>query len=106
VPASATGYEFYLRANQIAATRTLENMRLARDLYLQCLDDDSDYAPAWARLGRVNRFIEKFGEDPDQNLKRADEAFRKAFALNRTWPSRTTCTHKSSATRDVRRRPW
>ncbi|MGO8733108.1 MAG: protein kinase domain-containing protein [Terriglobia bacterium] len=82
VPASATGYEFYLRANQIAATRTLDNMRLARDLYLQCLDDDPDYAPAWARLGRVNRFIEKFGEDPDQNLKRADEAFRKAFALN------------------------
>jgi TolB-like protein len=82
VPANATGYEYYLRANQIAATRTLENMRLARDLYLQCLDEDPDYAPAWARLGRVNRFLEKFGEDPDQNLKRADEAFRKAFALN------------------------
>ena len=82
VPASAKGYEFYLRANQIVATRTLENMRLARDLYLQCLDDDPNYAPAWARLGRVHRFIEKFGEDPDQNLKRADEAFRKAFALN------------------------
>jgi TolB-like protein len=82
VPASAKGYEFYLRANQIAAIRTLDNMRLARDLYLQCLDDDPDYAPAWASLGRVNRFIEKFGEDPDQNFKRADEAFRKAFALN------------------------
>jgi tetratricopeptide (TPR) repeat protein len=82
VPASAKGYEFYLRANQIAAIRTLDNMRLARDLYLQCLDHDPDYAPAWARLGRVNRFIEKFGEEPDQNLKRADEAFRKAFALN------------------------
>jgi serine/threonine protein kinase len=82
VPANAKGYEFYLRANQIAATPGLENMRLARDLYLQCLDNDPDYAPAWARLGRVNRFIEKFGEDPDQNLKRADEAFRKAFALN------------------------
>jgi serine/threonine protein kinase len=82
VPASAKGYEFYLRANQIVATRTLENMRLARDLYLQCLDDDPDYAPAWAHLGRVHRFIEKFGEDPDQNFKRADEAFRKAFALN------------------------
>jgi non-specific serine/threonine protein kinase len=82
VPASAKGYEFYLRANQIAAIRTLDNMRLARDLYLQCLDDDPDYAPAWARLGRVNRFIEKFGEDPDENFRCADEAFRKAFALN------------------------
>jgi serine/threonine protein kinase len=82
VPASAKGYEFYLRANQIAAVRSLENMRLARDLYLQCLDHDPDYAPAWARLGRVTRFIEKFGEDAEENLKRADEAFRKAFALN------------------------
>jgi serine/threonine protein kinase len=44
VPASAKGYEFYLRANQIVAKRTLENMRLARDLYLQCLEDDPDYA--------------------------------------------------------------
>jgi tetratricopeptide (TPR) repeat protein len=57
-------------------------MRLARDLYLQCLDHDPDYAPAWARLGRVTRFLEKWGEDPEENLKRADEAFRKAFALN------------------------
>jgi len=82
VPASAQGYEFYLRANQIVAKRTLENMRLARDLYLQCLDDDPNYAPAWACLGRVHQFIEKVGEDPDQNFNRADEAFRKAFALN------------------------
>ncbi len=82
VPASAKGYEFYLRANRIAATRTLDNMRLARDLYLQCLDHDPGFAPGWARLGRVNRFIEKFGEDPDRNRHRADEAFRKAFSLN------------------------
>ncbi len=82
VPASAKGYEFYLRANRIAAIRTLDNMQLARDLYLQCLDEDPDYAPGWARLGRVNRFIEKFGEDPDRDFHRADEAFRKAFALN------------------------
>lgn len=82
VPASAKAYEYYLRANQIAAMRTLDNMRLARDLYLQCLDEGPDYAPAWARLGRVYRFIEKFGEDIHGNLKRADEAFNQAFALN------------------------
>jgi tetratricopeptide (TPR) repeat protein len=82
VPASAKGYEFYLRANQIAVVRTLDNMRLARGLYLQCLDDDPDYAPAWARLGRVHRFLEKIGKDPNQNFQRADEAFRRAFALN------------------------
>lgn len=82
VPANAKAYEYYLRANQIAATRNLDNMRLARDLYLQCLDEGPDYAPAWARLGRVYRFIEKFGEDIHGNLKRADEAFKQAFTLN------------------------
>jgi eukaryotic-like serine/threonine-protein kinase len=82
VPANAKAYEYYLRANQIAATRSLDNMRLARDLYLQSLDEGPNYAPAWARLGRVYRFIEKFGEDIQGNLKRADEAFNQAFTLN------------------------
>ncbi len=82
IPASAKAYEYYLRANQIAVVRTLDNMSLARDLYLQCLEEDPEYAPAWARLGRVYRFIQKFGQDANANLERADEAFRRAFALN------------------------
>ncbi len=81
-PATARAYEYYLRANQLATVRTLDNIRLARDLYAQCLEEDPEYAPAWARLGRVYRFIEKFGEDADANLERAGGAFRKAFALN------------------------
>ncbi|MGA7409847.1 MAG: hypothetical protein WBW33_05140, partial [Bryobacteraceae bacterium] len=82
MPANARAYEYYLRANQIVESRTVDNMRLARDLYLQSLEEDPAYAPTWARLGRAYRFLEKFGEDADQNLARADEAFRKAFALN------------------------
>ncbi|MGC9973695.1 MAG: protein kinase [Bryobacteraceae bacterium] len=81
-PATARAYEYYLRANQIGTVRTLDNMRLARSLYAQCLEEDPQYAPAWAQLGRAHRFIEKFGEDADANLERAGEAFRKAFALN------------------------
>ncbi len=86
-PATARAYEYYLRANQIAVVRALDSMRLARDLYVQCLEEDPEYAPAWARLGRVYRFIEKFGEDEDSNLARAGEAFRKAFALNPDLPT-------------------
>jgi serine/threonine protein kinase len=82
VPTSARAFEYYLRANQMAATKTLDDMRLARDMYLQCVDEDPDYAPAWARLGRAYRFIEKFGDDYEADLKRADEAFNRAFALN------------------------
>jgi eukaryotic-like serine/threonine-protein kinase len=82
MPANARAYEYYLRANQIVESRTLDNMRLARDLYIQSVEEDPAYAPTWARLGRVYRFLEKFGEDADQNLARADEAFRRAFAIN------------------------
>jgi TolB-like protein len=82
VPSSARAFEYYLRANQMAAKKTLDDMRLARDMYLQCVDEGPDYAPAWARLGRAYRFIEKFGDDYEADLKRADEAFNRAFALN------------------------
>jgi eukaryotic-like serine/threonine-protein kinase len=82
VPASAKAYEYYLRANQIIVVRTPDNMKLARSLYLQCLEADPEYAPAWARLGRVNRLIDKFAESVDRGFERANEAFAKAFALN------------------------
>jgi eukaryotic-like serine/threonine-protein kinase len=82
VPTGARAFEYYLRANQIAAKKTLDDTRLARDMYLECVDESPNYAPAWARLGRAYRFIEKFGEHNGGNLQRADEAFNRAFALN------------------------
>ncbi len=84
VPASAMAYEYYLRANQLAAAAAAGdgNMSLARDLYLRCVELDPKYAPAWACLGRAHRFIGKFVEVNAHNLARAEEAFRKAFALN------------------------
>ncbi len=82
VPASARAYEYYLRANQITVTRTLGNMSLARDLYLQCLEESPNYAPAWARLGRVYHFLGKFGNDAGAYAERSANAFSRAFALN------------------------
>jgi serine/threonine protein kinase/tetratricopeptide (TPR) repeat protein len=82
VPASVSTFEFYLRANQLTVGRDAQNMMLARDLYLRCLEADPRYAPAWARLGRVYRFIAKFVGDEAENLGRAEEAFQKSFSLN------------------------
>lgn len=82
VPASARAYECYLRANQITTVRTLDNMHIARDLYLQCLDESPDYAPAWVRLGRVYHFLGKFGADLYANEQLSEKAFSRAFALN------------------------
>ena len=86
VPASARAYEFYLRANHIGRERTCENLALARDLYRECLDEDPDYAPAWARLGRCYRFLEKFGQEAPQGMGLAQWAFHRAFALSPDLP--------------------
>ncbi|MFN0172926.1 MAG: protein kinase domain-containing protein [Bryobacteraceae bacterium] len=81
VPASATAYEWYLRANQIAGGG-MANLINARDLYLRCVNLDPNYAPAWARLGRAYRILGKFDPGDSENFTRADEAFKKAFTLN------------------------
>lgn len=81
VPATAMAYELYLRANQITAIRNPENMRLARDLYLRCIEDSPAYAPAYARLGRTYHFLSKFSQR-GHNVEQAEQAFRRAFQLN------------------------
>ncbi len=81
VPANARAYEFYLRANQLYYNASL--LGVARDLYRECLDADPNYAPAWARLGRVCRVMAKYGHgDVEENFQCAEEAFRKALAIN------------------------
>jgi TolB-like protein len=82
VPATARAYECYLRANQIMAVRTLDNIGIARDLYLQCLEESSDYAPAWVRLGRAYHFLGKFSDDAHNNGVLSEQAFQRAFVLN------------------------
>ena len=80
IPRTPESYDAYLLANQLSLKRTLENMALARDLYIACLEKDPSFAPAWARLGRCYRFLEKFGcSDPAQT---SQSAFQQAFALN------------------------
>jgi TolB-like protein len=79
VPASAASYEFYLRANQLAAD--WQHTTIARDLYLQCLEQDSRYAPAWARLGRCYRLLAKYSGD-EEDFVRAEKALQRALDLN------------------------
>jgi len=80
-PAAPGSYELYLRANQLALKRSPENMALARDLYVACTEMDPNYAPAWARLGRCYRWLEKFGVPAGVNGV-AEQAFQRAFRLN------------------------
>jgi len=79
-PHDARAYELYLRANHLA--RTYDGLAGARDLYQQCLELDSRFAPAWARLGRCFRVIGKYIDGAPDSEARAEDAFRRALALN------------------------
>ena len=81
-PANAEAYESYLRANEIQLDS--KQWAAARDLYIQCLERDPAFAPAWARLGRCYRLVGKYG-DPSQaraNLARGEDALKRALEIN------------------------
>lgn len=82
VPANPRAYEYYLRGNQLSESRS--SWLTARDLYLECVAEDSHYAPAWARLGRMHRLMAKWGAPAEAaaNLERAREAFRRSLEIN------------------------
>ena len=79
VPSSAKAYEFYLRANPLS--HDAASWEVARDLYLQCLQADPNYAPAWARLGRVHHVIGKYRGTSDDYV-RSESALNRALELN------------------------
>jgi DNA-binding winged helix-turn-helix (wHTH) protein/Tfp pilus assembly protein PilF len=81
VPATARAYELYLRANQLSADP--KRWAEVRELYLQCLQEDSEYAPAWARLGRIYRVLALYaGGAESQDYGHAQHAFRRALEIN------------------------
>ncbi len=82
LPSSAHAYELYLRANQVSWDPL--QLPVAEALYRSALEQDADYAPAWARLGRVHRLQAKFGSPhaADEHLRQAQEAFTRALEVD------------------------
>jgi eukaryotic-like serine/threonine-protein kinase len=79
-PHNARAYELYLRANELA--RTYDGLAAAREVYRDCLDLDPRFAPAWAQLGRCHRVIGKYIDASLDSESRAEDAFRRALAIN------------------------
>jgi serine/threonine protein kinase len=82
VPASPSGYEFFLRANQQSVGYDVASWRVAVELYLQATERDPQFAPAWARLARMHWLMGKYVENQDENLSRAEHALGRALELN------------------------
>jgi eukaryotic-like serine/threonine-protein kinase len=83
VPATSRAYEYYLRANEMAYHAS--RWATARDLYLQSVFEDPDFAPAWARLARCHRLLAKYSLDQDEaerNMELAVRGFERALQLN------------------------
>jgi DNA-binding winged helix-turn-helix (wHTH) protein/tetratricopeptide (TPR) repeat protein len=81
VPSSARAYEYFLRGNQLSYDA--KQWSVARDLYMQCVEEDPRYAPAWARLGRIHHVIGKYlPTGTQQDLVHAEAAFRRALEVN------------------------
>ena len=69
----------------------MDQFRVARDLYLKCVEEDPDYAPAWARLGRMHRVVGKYFEQttaagPEASYQLAEQAFGRALELSPDLP--------------------
>jgi eukaryotic-like serine/threonine-protein kinase len=81
VPANAEAYSCFLRGNQLS--NDPKQWSAARDLYLQSVEADPDYAPAWARLGRIHHVMGKYlPAGTGDSLAQAEAAFGRALELN------------------------
>ena len=81
VPADPKAYEYYLRGNQFS--HDPKQWGAALDLYLRCVEADPCYAPAWARLGRIQHIMAKYlTSGAAEGLKQAETSFRQALDLN------------------------
>jgi tetratricopeptide (TPR) repeat protein len=86
-PATSRAFDLYLRANQLSYK--VNHWAEALGLYMQCLDEDPAYAPAWARAGRCHRLLAKYAPDPVRSREKAalaERAFLKALTLNPELP--------------------
>ena len=96
VPATPRAYALFLHGNQLSYDA--KQWSAARDFYLQSVAEDPEYAPAWARLGRMHHVMGKFlPEGTSDGHALAEAAFRRSLELN---PD-LTITHKLFAQLEV-----
>ena len=82
-PATIRAQELYARANQ--ASYEADHWETARDLYQACVEEDPQFAPAWAQLARSHHLIGKFTSAPALRTfarAQAEATFKHALTLD------------------------
>jgi TolB-like protein len=84
VPANPRAFELFLRGQE--ESRKLIGTGRARELFMEAVEMDPSFAPAWAALGRAHRVWGKYFEDREASNALAEAAFAKALALSPDLP--------------------
>lgn len=80
---SISAYEAYVRGNEPAMFRSTERARQALGYLRQAVELDPSYAAAWASLAKISmRVAFDNSDNSDELLTRAEEAARRAIALD------------------------
>src|SRR4029077_275102 len=75
-------YDKFLQARALLAQRTPENLRRAIELLTAAIDRDPEFASGWAALAQARALSSYYLKDMPDPLKAAEEAARRALALD------------------------
>jgi serine/threonine-protein kinase len=75
-------YDKFLQARALLAQRTEENLRRAIELLTAAIDRDPGFANGWAALAQARALSSYYLDDIPDPLKAAEEAARKALAID------------------------
>lgn len=79
---NALAYDFYLRGRRFFYSMTKRNFHHAVRLYNQAIEQDPNYALAYAGIADAHALLFQYGESTPENARMANEASSKAIELD------------------------
>jgi TolB-like protein/Tfp pilus assembly protein PilF len=79
--ANLDAYRLYVRGRALLEQRTAEEMQRAVEYFMQAIDEDEEYALAWAGLADALTLLRFYGFEPPATGGDAGDAARRAVAL-------------------------
>jgi adenylate cyclase len=79
---NALAYDFYLRGRKFFYSMTKRNFHHAVRLYNQAIEQDPNYALAYAGIADAHSLLYQYGESTPENATMANEASSKAIELD------------------------